>query len=164
MESTSAAEGGGAEDYLIANRDSPGGWEQFTKAPTGSGDHPSGFTLIADNGKYVSAEKDGRLTTHKDKGEGWETFECEAMNAGGGTGTTPRLVIDHTYFRQENGERFHAIQCSDFSLYKYFLEGHEIGPVLTQRADVGFNMLRVWLMNTSVIPGGLEPGQVHVVL
>jgi hypothetical protein len=148
------AENGGADNVLIANRDSAGGWEQFTRGPSGTADKPRGFTLQADNGRFVAAEADGRLTCDRLQAGGWETFEAPAI-----VGTTPRLVIrDRIYFGQEDGTRFHAIECSDFSLYKYFLDSQDIGPVLAQRAQVGFNMLRVWLLNTSVIPGGLEPG------
>lgn len=49
------------------------------------------------------------------------------------------------------------IQCSEFSLYKRFLDGENIRPILDERRAIGFNARRVWLLNTSVIPGGLHP-------
>lgn len=55
------------------------------------------------------------------------------------------------------GQPWTMIESSEFSLYKRYLDGEDIGPVLTERAALGFNTLRVWLLNTSVIPGGLEP-------
>jgi hypothetical protein len=147
------AEGGGG-DVLIANRDAVGGWESFGKSPSGPG-----FSLQADNGMYVSAELDGRMSVNRTSVGGWETFRAKTSGGGGG-GALPRLVVrDRIYFGQEDGTRFHAIQCSDFSLYKRFLDGDDIGEILAQRAEVGFNMVRVWLLNTSVIPGGLEPDE-----
>lgn len=60
-------------------------------------------------------------------------------------------------FFYEHGEPWTAIETSEFSLYKRYLDGEDIGPVLAERRDLGFNLLRVWLLNTSVIPGGLHP-------
>jgi endo-1,4-beta-mannosidase len=50
------------------------------------------------------------------------------------------------------GEPWTAIESSEFSLYKRFLDGEDIRPVLEERQAIGFNLLRVWLLNTSVIP------------
>jgi hypothetical protein len=49
-------------------------------------------------------------------------------------------------FRQKTGERFTAIECSDFNLYgRYLQEGEDVvRAVLEERASIGFNMLRVW--------------------
>ncbi len=71
----------------------------------------------------------------------------------------PRLVADGTFFRLESGDPFTIVEASDFSLYKRFLEGEDLAPVLEQRRAVGYNMLRVWLLNTSVIEGSLLPRQ-----
>jgi hypothetical protein len=53
-------------------------------------------------------------------------------------------------FRLKTGERFTAIQCSDFNLYgRYLQEGDDVvRAVLAERADVGFNLLRVWTAYT----------------
>jgi hypothetical protein len=56
-----------------------------------------------------------------------------------------------------DGQPWTAIESSEFSLYKRFIDGEDITPVLTERRDLGFTLLRVWLLNTSVIPGGLQP-------
>lgn len=69
-----------------------------------------------------------------------------------------RLGIAGQFFTM-NGQPWTAIECSDFSLYKRYLDGEDIRPVLTERQAIGFNLLRVWLLNTSVIPGGLLPSQ-----
>lgn len=49
-------------------------------------------------------------------------------------------------FRLETGERWTAIECSDFALLQHFLEqgSDATRPVLEERAAVGFNLLRVW--------------------
>lgn len=52
-----------------------------------------------------------------------------------------------------DGQPFTVIESSDFSLYKRYLDGEDIVPVLSQRQAIGFNCLRVWLLNQSVIGG-----------
>ncbi|PYR44979.1 MAG: hypothetical protein DMF89_26440 [Acidobacteria bacterium] len=56
----------------------------------------------------------------------------------------PRLQVGGRVFRKETGERFTAIETSDFDLYRQFLNGSDITPVLGQRANLGFNLLRVF--------------------
>jgi hypothetical protein len=56
----------------------------------------------------------------------------------------PRLVVDGRFFRQETGARWTGIQATDFNLFNRFLNGQDITPILRQRADAGFNLLRVW--------------------
>jgi len=58
----------------------------------------------------------------------------------------PRLVVQGHVFALETGEPFTAIQCSDFNLLNCWQHGEDITPVLAQRRDVGFNMLRVWTL------------------
>ena len=114
---------------------------------------PLGITLRADNGRYVRAHGDGTITADTEIGGVEETFEIDRP-----VGVLPRLVIrDRYYFGEETGARIHLAECSDFSLFKDWLDGKSIDAVLAQRAAIGFNLLRVWLLNTSVIPGGLEP-------
>jgi hypothetical protein len=74
---------------------------------------------------------------------------------GGGTGGPLALGVSGQFFTM-NGQPWTAIECSDFSLYKRHFEG-DVRPVLQERAALGFNLLRVWLLNTTVIPGGLGP-------
>lgn len=62
-----------------------------------------------------------------------------------------RLGIAGKFFTMD-GQPFTAIESSDFSLYKRFLDGDPIVPaILRQRRSLGFNMLRVWLLNASVV-------------
>jgi hypothetical protein len=59
----------------------------------------------------------------------------------------PRLVTQGTsFFSLDNGSRFTAIEASDFNLFARFQAGEDIESILKQRADLGFNMLRVWTL------------------
>jgi hypothetical protein len=60
------------------------------------------------------------------------------------TDPLPRLEVDGHFFRQNSGPRWTGIQATDFNLFNRFLAGEDITPILRQRADVGFNLLRVW--------------------
>src|SRR5262245_50411095 len=55
------------------------------------------------------------------------------------------------------GARFTAIECSDFNLYNRFLRGEDIRPILQQRANIGFNLLRVWTAYVIAGIGRLVP-------
>lgn len=61
-------------------------------------------------------------------------------------GTLPRLVVNGQFFALETGERWTAIECSDFNLFSRYQSGEDITPILAQRRDVGFNLLRVWTL------------------
>ena len=68
-----------------------------------------------------------------------------------------QLTVDGQFFRA-GGERFTVIEASDFSLFKRYLDGEDIAPVVEQRASLGFNTLRIWLLNRSVVVnGGIHP-------
>ena len=73
----------------------------------------------------------------------------------------PRLVPDGQFFRLADGRLFTVIEATDFSLYLRYLRGEDVTAMLAQRAAVGFNTLRVWLLNTSVLAAvdgrGLHP-------
>lgn len=56
----------------------------------------------------------------------------------------PRLRARGAFFELETGQRWTAIEASDFNLYARFLAGQNIEPILAQRASLGFNLLRVW--------------------
>lgn len=76
-----------------------------------------------------------------------------------GASALPPLTIDGQFFRS-GGQPWTAIESSEFSLYAYYLRGEDITPVLRERQAIGFNLLRVWLLNTSVVPdGGILPWQ-----
>ena len=58
----------------------------------------------------------------------------------------PQLVVNGQFLGLSNGQRWTAIEASDFNLLaRYDVEGPDaIRPVLAQRAALGFNVLRVW--------------------
>ena len=58
--------------------------------------------------------------------------------------TLPRLEVDGQFFRQDTGTRWLGIEATDFNLFNRFLSGEDIAPILQQRADAAFNLLRVW--------------------
>lgn len=60
----------------------------------------------------------------------------------------PLEVRGQFYYRA--GQPHTIIGSSEFRLYERLLRGMDIQPVLDQRRDLGINLVRVWLMNTSV--------------
>ena len=58
----------------------------------------------------------------------------------------PRLVVSGQFLAREDGTRFTAIECSDFNLLARFSAGEDIRPILKQRSDLGFNLLRVFTL------------------
>jgi len=57
-----------------------------------------------------------------------------------------RLRVRGHCFELESGTRWTAIECSDFQLLQRFLNNEDITPILKQRAELGFNLLRVFGM------------------
>lgn len=76
--------------------------------------------------------------------------------------TIGQLTIDGKFFRL-GGERWTGICSSEFSLPKRFMAGEDIRPLLDERAAIGFNEMRLWLLNQSVVgqvyPEGIHPNQ-----
>jgi hypothetical protein len=64
----------------------------------------------------------------------------------------PTIKTNGKYFSRVD-ERMTLIGSSDFSLFKRFLIGDfpTFDPTLLQRVELGFNILRVWLLNDSVV-------------
>ena len=56
----------------------------------------------------------------------------------------PRILRAGQHFVLDTGGRYSAIQNSDFNLLNRWQHGEDITPILRQRCDLGFNMLRVW--------------------
>lgn len=67
-----------------------------------------------------------------------------------------RLVRDGQFFRLETGERWTAIENSDFNLLGRFVAGEDIRPIVAQRAATGRNLLRVFTAY-SICPDGYCP-------
>lgn len=62
------------------------------------------------------------------------------------TKTLPNIRTRGQFFELEDGTLWTAIQCSDFNLLARYLAGENITPILKQRQDCGFNLLRVWTL------------------
>ena len=58
----------------------------------------------------------------------------------------PKLVTRGKFFRRADGTPFTAIQTSDFNLFNRYQRGEDIRPILQERKDLGFNLLRVWTL------------------
>lgn len=58
----------------------------------------------------------------------------------------PRLIMRGQMFEQADGQPWTAIECSDFNLFARYQAGEQIDPILAQRQDLGFNLLRVWTL------------------
>jgi hypothetical protein len=68
--------------------------------------------------------------------------------SGGGGGGSLLIPLDTRggFFQLQNGEYWTAIEATDFRLFQRALNGEDITPVLQQRKQIGFNLLRVSLM------------------
>lgn len=85
-----------------------------------------------------------------------------ATSGGGGTHEgTSRLRAQGHYFVTENGEHWTAIGATDFNLLKHLCDGADIDGLLRQRRDVGFNMVRVFLVGDWGDPAYLCRPQDH---
>lgn len=80
-----------------------------------------------------------------------------------GSGTAPHLVKRGNFFAQADGRRWTGVMTSDFTLPKRYLAGEDVRPLLDERASLGFNELRQWLLNQSVVgqvyAEGIHPNQ-----
>jgi hypothetical protein len=60
-----------------------------------------------------------------------------------------------------NGQPWTSIQTSELSLPKRYLAGEDVRLVLAERAALGFNDTRQWLLNQSVVAGAGYPEGIH---
>lgn len=66
----------------------------------------------------------------------------------------PRLVASGRFFALGDGTPWVGIQASDFNLLNRSEAGEDIEPVLRQRSQLGYNLLRVWTA-FDLIPQGI---------
>lgn len=64
--------------------------------------------------------------------------------------TAPVLGLNGQWFT-DHGQRTTIIEASDFSLLRRYLDGDDVAAILRERAAFGFNCLRVWALNQSVV-------------
>lgn len=104
---------------------------------------------------YLRAREAGRdqesAIRAMERGMCAEAGQPDPYAAEGGGGSLSPLVRDGQFFRQASGEAWTAIESSDFTLFKWYLDGEPIAPILEERRALGFNLLRVWLLNQSVV-------------
>lgn len=83
----------------------------------------------------------------------------------GGSGAPPSGAVPvlgiHGQFFTVNNRPWFGIECSEFSLPKRYLAGEDIRPILDERVGLGFNMMRLWLLNQSVVSGAGYPEGIH---
>lgn len=82
--------------------------------------------------------------------------------------TSGGLRVSGRFFTKSNGDRTTLIGCSDFSMFKRYIDqdSETLDPTIENRQELEFNILRVWLLNTSVvsfrnrvIQDGIHPSQ-----
>src|SRR5262245_15717390 len=104
-------------------------------------------------GRFLRRRPSARvLPRRREHGDSSMTPRRRRLLAGGSGGTheAPVLSIDGQFFR-DRGERWTAIETSEFSLLRRYLDGENVRPLLAERAAFGFNLLRVWLLNQGVV-------------
>lgn len=148
------AEDGGDRNLLVCNRDNAYAWEEFELGRAGEG-----ISLKACNGRFVCAEDDlKRVVVNRERQDAWETFHLtRSGNSIPAGDPTMDVAVRGKFFTRRDGRPLVLIGTSEFSLFKQFLDGQDVSPVLRERSSLGFNCLRVWLLNNSVVPGGIDP-------
>lgn len=75
------------------------------------------------------------------------------------------IQLNGRYFSRVNGDRMTLMGSSEFSLFKRYLDNDwpTFNPVISERKAVGFNILRIWLLNWSVVAfrNGVEQDMIH---
>ena len=108
-----------------------------------------GDRLLSPNGRAaLIVQDDGNLVLYLDGTPMWasNTFFEDPEPPDPPAHDLPALDINGQFFRQANGARWTAIECSDFNLLNRWQHGEDITPQLAQRARAGFNLLRVWTL------------------
>lgn len=110
------------------------------------------FSIPADRtgrGGYLSVSATGyesqslRVVVHNNGTFGDSDDKIFEIHLVPDTVPLPRLVTRGQYIQLENGQRWTYIGATDFNLLSRYVRGEDIRPVLTQRSELGFNVLRV---------------------
>ena len=140
---------------LQCNRPSAGPWELFTRLP---GERAGSVALRSVQwGTVVSVRMD--LATKPLLCKMAVAHSDESFDLSGATGEVRPLHVEGRFFVDDQGKRFQWRGCSDFALLAQFLRGEDITPVLQQRADLGFTVLRVFRYAAPPNPFSLDPRQ-----
>jgi len=127
---------------------------------TATGENHQTFTLPADLpcwGAQVTISKPGYVTVTEFRILPATDTEWPNTRLERDVVTLPPLVRQGQFYDQQDGTPVTIIEASAFRLYERLLAGEDIDPVLAQWRDEGFNLLRVWLLNTSV--GHIVPAE-----
>lgn len=126
---------------LECNRLAVGPWERFLRLPgerTGSVAFQS-----AQFAGVVSARLD-RPGTPLTCPVGAEVHDWESFDLAGAASELRPLHIEGRFFKDDLGQRWQWRGCDGFDLLAKYLRGEDIAPILQQRADFGFNVLRIF--------------------
>lgn len=104
-------------------------------------------SLVSGNGRFtLTMQDDGNLVAYDRGRPYWATNTFPPAPPPPPPAILPRLIRAGQFFRQEDGPRWTAIECSDFHLFGRYCDGDDISPVLEQRRAIGFNLLRVFTL------------------
>ncbi len=126
---------------LECNRLAVGPWERFLRLP---GERTGSVALRGqEHGGIVSARLD-RPGTPLTCPVGAEVHDWESFDLKGDVADVRPLHIEGRFFKDDLGQRFQWRGCDGFDLLAKYLRGEDITLILKQRADMGFNVLRVF--------------------
>jgi hypothetical protein len=134
-----SAENGGGGD-VHANRVAIGPWELWRMGQVSD----AAISLQSDNGHFLSARfdtPDVLVNATRDTAGPWETFTLIVVES-----DTPAVHVEGSNFVDSNARRWIWRGCTDFLLFKKFLDGEDINALLSERAGVGANLVRVFSM------------------
>lgn len=116
---------------VSTDRTSRGSWERW---------HPVDGGYRSAHGKFLRIDADGLVYADEPTLTDRTKFTTVQLQP---TITLSRLSIRNRYFYNEEGQRVFVKGTTDFMLYKYFLEGKDIEPLLQQRRDNGVMCVRI---------------------
>ena len=129
------------DGHVVANRERADAYETWTPQVSSDGIG----ALLSVHGRYLCSDPDGFVVANRELLGPWERWESALFDIPEPT-PLPRLRVDGQQFALDTGQSFTAIEHSDFNLLNRWQHGEDITPILTQRRNAGFNMLRVWTL------------------
>lgn len=141
------AENGGGS-FIRTDATAIGDWEKFTKF-----DSNKGTLYVCSNGRYYLSVNSSDNVVHAKRALPDESgYFDTAITIDPSKPSTAGLKIDGRYFTNLDGERLTIIECTEFQLLQRFLAGEDIRPIVQDRANLGFNLLRVLGMCANMFP------------
>jgi hypothetical protein len=160
--------GVGIPNVLLRATSTNGNWQGLTNSEgnfdTGKPEDGLGLTP----GKYlIHLTKDG----YKDNWIESPTVPATLMNSGivtwgmerlSSTALAPVSITNREFI--VNGGRYRPIMCTDFLLIYRYIQGHDIRPILEQRKNLGFDMVRILTMAHNIVHFSPQTYDVKTVL